>query len=413
MQVEIITIGDEILIGQIVDTNSAWMAVELNKAGFDIVQITSVHDNESQITEALNLSLSRAEVVLITGGIGPTKDDITKQTLCKYFESKLIFNTEVYEDIANLLRNRARAMNELTKSQAMVPDKAQIIRNSLGTAPITWFEEHGQVVVSMPGVPYEMKQVMTEAIIPRLQRCFQPESIIHQTILVSGYPESALAIQIADWENNLPEHIHLAYLPNFNIVKLRLSAKNFEYEATQEVINGKVAALKSILGDAIIAEEDISLEELVGRYLTKLGKTLATAESCTGGYIAHRITSVAGSSRYFKGSVVAYNNQVKEQVLHVKNKDLVSYGAVSQEVVEQMAASALKLMQTDFAIATSGIAGPDGGTSEKPVGAVWIALATKEKMISKSFQFKLNRQLNIERTTQTALLMLLDSVRNM
>lgn len=413
MQVEIITIGDEILIGQIVDTNSAWMAVELNKAGFDVVQITSVHDLEPQITEALNSALTRAEVVLITGGIGPTKDDITKQTLCKFFEANLIFSNQVYEDIANLLRNRSRAMNELTKSQAMVPDKAQIIRNSLGTAPITWFEQNGKVVVSMPGVPYEMKQVMTEAIIPRLFQYFQPESIIHQTILVSGYPESALALKIADWENALPEDIHLAYLPNFNIVKLRLSAKSFDYAFTQVLINEQVAALKSILGDAIIAEEDILLEALVGQYLAKHGKTLATAESCTGGYIAHRITSVAGSSMYFKGSVVAYHDEVKQQVLNVDRSNLVSYGAVSQEVVEQMAAGALKLMQADFSIATSGIAGPDGGTPEKPVGTVWIALGTREKIVSKSFQFNLNRELNIERTAQTALLMLLDAVRNL
>ncbi|MDO9634013.1 MAG: competence/damage-inducible protein A [Paludibacter sp.] len=413
MQVEIITIGDEILIGQIVDTNSAWMAVELNRAGFDVVQITSVHDYEPQITEALNSALSRAEVVLITGGIGPTKDDITKQALCEFFEANLIFSQQVYEDIANLLRNRARAMNELTKSQAMVPDNAKIIRNSLGTAPITWFEQNGKIVVSMPGVPYEMKQVMTEAIIPRLLQYFQPESIIHQTILVSGYPESALALKIADWENELPENIHLAYLPNFNIVKLRLSAKNFDYASTLVLINEKVAALKLILGDAIIAEEDISLEALVGKYLTKLGKTLATAESCTGGYIAHRITSVSGSSRYFNGSVVAYQDEVKEQVLNVDRSNLVSYGAVSQEVVEQMATGALKLMQTDFAIATSGIAGPDGGTPEKPVGTVWIALGTRENIVSKPFQFKLNREQNIERTTQTSLLMLLDAIRNL
>lgn len=300
MQVEIITIGDEILIGQIVDTNSAWMAAELNKAGFEVVQITSVHDDEKQITEALEAALERAEVVLFTGGIGPTKDDITKLTLCNYFDSKLVFDTRVYADIELLLKNRMRAMNELTKSQAMVPDKAVIISNPIGTAPITWFDKGEKVVVSMPGVPYEMKRAMKFEIIPRLQKQFQPQAIIHKTLLVAGYPESALALKIADWENALPESIHLAYLPNFNIVKLRLSAVQDDFSATKNEIDRQVDLLKSILGNAIIVEEDITLEELVGRYLLASGKTLATAESCTGGHVAHRITTVAGSFCLFQ-----------------------------------------------------------------------------------------------------------------
>ncbi|MDD4489337.1 MAG: competence/damage-inducible protein A [Paludibacter sp.] len=410
MQVEIITIGDEILIGQIVDTNSAWMAAELNKAGFEVVQITSVHDDEKQITEALEAALERAEVVLFTGGIGPTKDDITKLTLCNYFDSKLVFDTRVYADIELLLKNRMRAMNELTKSQAMVPDKAVIISNPIGTAPITWFDKGEKVVVSMPGVPYEMKRAMKFEIIPRLQKQFQPQAIIHKTLLVAGYPESALALKIADWENALPESIHLAYLHNFNIVKLRLSAVQDDFSATKNEIDRQVDLLKFILGNAIIVEEDITLEELVGRYLLASGKTLATAESCTGGHVAHRITTVAGSSAYFKGSVVAYSNEIKMNVLGVDATLLNKYGAVSREVSERMASGILKLMSVDYAIATTGIAGPDGGTDEKPVGTVWIAVGTKDSLVSRKFQFSLDRQLNIERTTQMALLMLLELV---
>ena len=412
MQVEIITIGDEILIGQIVDTNSAWMAVELNKAGFDVVQITSVHDQEQHIVEALDLALNRADVVLFTGGIGPTKDDLTKQTLCRYFDAKLVFDEQVYANIENLLKHRSRAMNDLTKLQAMVPDKAVIIQNSVGTAPITWFEKDGKVIVSMPGVPYEMKQAMSAAIIPGLQQKFPVSSIIHKTILVHGYPESALAIKIAEWENSLPENIRLAYLPNFNIVKLRLSAVTDDCKEVEAIIAGKLVELKTILGDAILAEEDIPLEGLVGRLLTSSGRTLVTAESCTGGYIAHKITSVAGSSVYYKGSVVAYSNELKMRLLGVSMEDLNMHGAVSKEVVEQMAVGAMDLMNADVAIATSGIAGPDGGTAEKPVGTVWISICTKEKKISRMFQFNLGRALNIERTAQTALLMLLDSELN-
>lgn len=412
MKVEIITIGDEILIGQIVDTNSAWMAVELNRAGFDVVQITSVRDQEQHIVEALDLALSRADVVLFTGGIGPTKDDLTKQTLCRYFNAKLVFDEQVYANIENLLKHRSRAMNELTKSQAMVPDNAVIIQNPVGTAPITWFEKDGKVIVSMPGVPYEMKQAMSSAIIPELQQKFAVSSIIHKTILVHGYPESALAIKIAEWENSLPENIRLAYLPNFNIVKLRLSAVTDDCKGVDAIIAGKLVELKTILGDAILAEDDIPLEGLVGRLLTSSGRTLVTAESCTGGYIAHKITSVAGSSVYYKGSVVAYSNELKTRLLGVSMEALNVHGAVSKEVVEQMAMGAMDLMDADVAIATSGIAGPDGGTAEKPVGTVWISICTKEKKISRIFQFNLDRALNIERTAQTALLMLLDSELN-
>lgn len=409
MKVEIITIGDEILIGQIVDTNSAWMAVELNRAGFEIVQISSVHDDEMQITEAVHQAFERAGVVLTTGGIGPTKDDITKNTLCKIFGSQLVFNQDVYNDIEFLLRNRSRAMNELTKTQAMVPDKARIIRNTLGTAPITWFDHNHQVLVSMPGVPYEMKEAMLRSVIPMLKERFDLSEIIHRHFIVQGYPESALAIKIADWEGALPQYVKLAYLPNFNIVRLRLSTQFSE--GVNETLDNLAVALREILGDAILAEVDLTAEELIGQWLLKSGKTLTVAESCTGGFLAHRITSVPGSSAWFRGGVVAYDNEVKESVLGVDSDIIQQFGAVSREVVEQMAGNVRKLLRSDFALAISGIAGPGGGTDDKQVGTTWIALSSEDGTISREFRFSLKRQLNIERATQSAMLLLLDELR--
>lgn len=405
-KVEIITIGDEILIGQIVDTNSAWMAVELNKAGFELAQISSVHDDAAHIVESLDLALGRADVVLFTGGIGPTKDDITKQTLCKYFDTKLVFDEDVYKNIERILKNRSRAMNELTKTQAFVPENCTVIQNLVGTAPVTWFEKNGKVVVSMPGVPNEMKHAMSTEIIPRLQRKFETPVIIHKTIIVQGLPESALALKIADWENALPSDIHLAYLPNYGIVKLRLSGTSDDVLALEFSINQQVNLLAEILGDAIVAYDDIPLEVLIGQHLVKRGATLATAESCTGGNIAHQITKVAGSSAYFKGSVVAYSNDVKMSVLGVESKALENFGAVSKEVVEQMAVGVRRLMKVDFAVATSGIAGPTGGSDEKPVGTVWIAVSSAEGVKSCMYVYGKERVQNIERTTQTAFLML-------
>lgn len=406
VKIEIITIGDEILIGQIVDTNSAWMATELNKYGFEIAQISSVHDNEEHIIESLDLALKRADIVLFTGGIGPTKDDITKQTLCKYFNSKLVFNEEVFKNIENLLRNRQRAINELTNSQAYVPDNCTVIQNLVGTAPITWFEKDGKVIVSMPGVPNEMKSAMSTEIIARLYKKFKTPSIIHKTVIVQGYPESALALKIADWENALPPDIHLAYLPNYGIVKLRLSGSSDNELFLEFLINQQIAGLTEILGSAIVAFEDIPLEVMIGNIMRLKSKTLATAESCTGGNIAHQITSVSGSSAYFKGTIVAYSNEIKEKVLHVPTEILEKHGAVSQEVVEIMAKEVRKLMNVDFSIATSGIAGPSGGTSKKSVGTIWIAVSSEEKTISQMFNYGTNRIQNIERTTQTSFLLL-------
>jgi len=407
VKVEIITIGDEILIGQIVDTNSAWMATELNKSGFEIAQITSVHDKANHIVESLDLALNRVDIILFTGGIGPTNDDITKQTLTNYFDTKLVFDESIIRNIEQLFSTRPNfVINELTRAQAMVPEKCTVIPNLVGTAPITWFEKDGKVIVSMPGVPYEMKQAMNLEIIPRLQKYFQTPALLHKTVQVYGYGESALALEIADWENELPENVSLAYLPNYGIVKLRLSGTSNDILALEFIINQQIVKLSQILGSSIVAYEDIPIAELVGNLLITKGLTVATAESCTGGNIAHQFTMIPGSSAFYKGSVVAYSNEIKANVLQISAEDVEKYGAVSQIVVIQMAENVRKLLKTDVAIATSGIAGPTGGTADKPIGTVWIAICSEEKTVSREFHFGSLREQNIERATQAALLML-------
>ena len=405
--IEIITIGDEILIGQIVDTNSAWMAVELNKAGFQLAQITSVHDEADHIKKALDEALLRADVVLMTGGLGPTKDDITKQTLCEYFGTKLVLNPDVLENIQQIYHTRQSVMNELTKSQAMVPENCTVIQNRAGSAPITWFEKEGKVIVSMPGVPLEMKKVMSEEIIPRLQKYFKTPAIIHKTVQVYGIPESQLALRLTEWENALPEYLHLAYLPNFGIVKLRLSGAGQDEYKLEEAINQQIETLKSILGESIFAYEDKPVEKIIYEKLKISGLTVSTAESCTGGNIAHRLTLIPGISYCFKGSVVAYHNELKINALGVSARDIEQYGAVSSQISTQMAEGARKVMQTDLAVATTGIAGPTGGTDEKPVGTIWISVSSPERTITRRFNFgQFARENFIERSTMAALILL-------
>jgi len=407
MQTEIITIGDEILIGQITDTNSAFIAAQMNANGFNIVQITSIHDNKQQIISALDTAFLRADVVLITGGIGPTKDDITKQTLAEYFGMRLVFSDLVYQNILELFKTRPFVMNELTRQQANVPENAEIIQNRLGTAPIMWFDrDDGKVAVSMPGVPYEMKTALNTDIIPRLHQRFDIQAIVTKNVLVAGIPESQLAIKIADWENALPANIHLAYLPQYGIVKLRLSGASDNALSLEFIINQQIASLAEILGKSIIAFEDILLEQIVSTLLRRNGQTLAVAESCTGGNIAHHLTLLAGSSDIFSGGVIAYSNKLKINLLGVNSADIETFGAVSRQVVEQMAQGVCRITNSDFGIATSGIAGPSGGTSEKPVGTVWIAVCSKNKTVSQVFQFGNFREQNIERATQSAFLML-------
>ncbi len=411
-KVEIITIGDEILIGQIVDTNSAWMASQLNKEGFSVFQITSVSDNENHITEAVDAALKRVDIVLLTGGLGPTKDDITKQTLCRYFNTELVFNQSVIDTINRLFPATKNGINELTYSQAYVPKNAIIIENATGTAPITWFDVKDKVLVSMPGVPSEMEWVMSNQIIPRLAQRFNTPSLLHKTIIVEGYAESALAIKISDWENNLPACIKLAYLPAIGIVKLRLTGNLPDKVLLENMIDAEIEKLRAIIGSSIIATEDIPLEVLIGDLLKSKKMQLATAESCTGGNIARLITSIPGSSNYFKGSVVAYSNAVKETVLGVPKELMIEHGAVSQPVVEQMAQNVLQLTAADIAVATSGVAGPDGGTPDKPVGTVWICVCTKEKLISRKYNFSTFRDRNITRASLAGLSMIKEILDN-
>jgi nicotinamide-nucleotide amidase len=408
MDVEIITIGDELLIGQVVDTNSAWMGGQLEKEGFRVVWKTAVGDVESNILEAIDVAMKRAHVVLLTGGLGPTKDDITRNTLCRYFSSKLRFSEDVYENILQIFNHSGRAMNALTREQAMIPDACTVIRNQAGTAPCTWFERDGKTLVSMPGVPYEMKWLMTNEIIPRLKKAFRQDVYIHHhTVWVSGYGESALALELAHFESEMPPFMKLAYLPQPGLVRLRLSAYAGSEEEASLAVAGQREKLLALLDGHILAEEDRAPEVLIGDALLAQGLTMGAAESCTGGRIAAMITSVAGSSRYFAGSVVSYSNEVKYRVLGVSERDLRTYGAVSQAVVEQMALGAIRTLGCDCAVATSGIAGPEGGTPGKPVGTVWIAAARQEQVVSECYRFSTLREANIVRASTTALLMLL------
>lgn len=408
MNVQIITIGDELLIGQVLDTNSAWMGQQLEKEGFRVTWRNTVGDVEEDMLEAIDAALNRAQIVLITGGIGPTKDDITKKTLCKYFNSRLVFSQEVYENIQSIFSRSGREINELTRNQALVPDNCTVIQNRAGTAPCTWFERDGRILVSMPGVPYEMKWLMTNEILPRLKKKFlQDVYIQHQTSWVSGFGESDLAIALTDFENELPSFVKLAYLPQPGLVRLRLSAYAESREQAMQTIAEQKDKLHALLGTHILAEEDKPIEEQIGEALLKKHLTMGTAESCTGGRIAAMLTSIPGSSRYFVGSVVSYSNDVKKHVLGVSEDSLEAYGAVSQQVVEQMALGAIRVLGCDCAVATSGIAGPDGGTPEKPVGTVWMAAALKDKVVSECYRFSTIREMNIMRASNMALLKLL------
>ena len=403
-KVEILTIGDELLIGQVIDTNSAWMAQELNKAGFSVSRIISVGDNESAILEALKGATQRAKIVLITGGLGPTRDDITKKTLCKFFNTKLVFNEDVYTDIVEMLSKRMSNINQLNKEQALVPEICEVIRNPEGTAPILWFNSNENVVISMPGVPFEMKFAMSENIIPRLKKMFKTDVIIHKTINIYNIPESVLAEKLTEWENNLPPFIKLAYLPAYGKIRLRLTA--IGDKTIQDEIQQKIDSLYPIIGENIYGLDDISAPEMLLNSLKKKNATIATAESCTGGYIAHLITSISGASDCYKGSIIAYSNQLKMSLLDVNKEVIEKYGAVSQQVVEQMAQGICKNFDTDYAIATSGIAGPTGGTQQKPVGTVWIAWANKKEVKSELFNMGNNRERTITRTSETAIISL-------
>ncbi len=406
MTAEIITIGDELLIGQVINTNAAWMASEFNRAGIDIYQVTTISDDRNHIISALNEASLRTNLILLTGGLGPTKDDITKQTLGEYFDTHLVFNQNVYENILKLFGSRGLKVSELNKKQAEIPANCKPIENKNGTAPGMWFEKGGKIYISMPGVPYEMKEMVTNQIIPELILRFNPEPIVHKTILTHGIPESALAKQIEDWEDHLPSNIKLAYLPQPGAVRLRLTAKGGTKRSLEELISNEIVKLQKIIPENISGYDDETLNEIIGKLLRKRGKTLSTAESCTGGYIAHLITSVPGSSEYFKGAVIAYSNEMKESLLEVSNEILLKYGAVSEQVVKVMANEVRRKLKSDYSIATSGIAGPGGGTIQKPVGTAWIAIATPEFTTAECFRMGEHRESNIKKTAQVALNML-------
>jgi len=394
MKAEIITIGDELLIGQVVDTNSAWIAERLNEQGIELFQITSVHDSREHILSALDEAFGRADIVLTTGGLGPTKDDITKNVLCEYFGTHLIEDARVRAHIGELYKERPDVLNRLTATQWMVPESAEILANRVGSAPLMIFHKGSKLLATMPGVPYEMKIAMEEQILPYIEsRVESQESrvIIHKTLQVTGIPESSLAILLEEYENSMPDDLHLAYLPKDGIIRLRLSSYG---GMSEEEMTTWFERLKDLTRDYMIADTDEPLEVIVGRMLTQKGQTIASAESCTGGKIAALLSKHPGSSEFYKGSVIAYSNEVKEHVLKVNREYLDKFGAVSEQVVVSMAYGAKKLLNTDYAVATSGVAGPSGGTPEKPVGTVWIAIATPDKVYSECLHLgKLREQI--------------------
>ncbi len=408
MQAEIITIGDEILIGQIVDTNSAFLGKEFNKIGVSIYQITSVQDDKSHILKALKEAEENADIIIVTGGLGPTKDDITKNTLCDYFEDTLIENKEVLAHIEHLFSKYIKTpISDINRQQALVPSKSKVMMNRFGTAPGMWMDRNGKTFVSLPGVPYEMKALITNEVIPALRNKYQFPYIKHKTLLTYGLGESAIANRIEDFENNLPEFIKLAYLPNLGKVRLRLSAKAYNKELVEQEMQKQIDLLLPQIKDIFVGyENDLSLEAIVGKQLTAMKKTLSVAESCTGGQIAKAITSNAGASKYFKGSVVSYATESKINILDVSKQDIKKNSVVSKQVAEAMAKNVRKLFNSDYGISTTGNAGPSKGDSDADVGTVWIAIASKDEVYAEVFNFGNHREKVIMKATNKAFEML-------
>ncbi len=411
MKATIITIGDEILIGQILDTNSRYISRALNAHGIVVAERTSIGDRGDQIAATLDRALSESEIVIITGGLGPTKDDITKHTLCDYFGSVLRYDEREAEHIRTLLTARNIAFNELNRGQAMVPECCTLLHNAHGTAPGMWFEREGRVVVSLPGVPFEMQHLIDEEVIPRLKARFELREIVHRTMITFGIAESILAERIAQWEEALPEYIHLAYLPAPNVVRLRLSAYEVEGKEVRREIDTLFEKVRTIIPDNIAGFEEASVEELVHNILIDRGETLAVAESCTGGAIASKFTAQAGASAYFICGVVSYSNESKSNVLGVQMSDILQYGAVSEQVAKAMAQGARVISGANFAVSTTGIAGPTGGSKEKPVGTVWIGIATPEKCFAVLKNCGTDRSQIISRATAYAVAMLYEELK--
>jgi len=405
--VSIITIGDELLIGQVIDTNSAWMAQELNKAGFRVKRRVAVGDVWDEIWQALDEESAQADVILITGGLGPTADDITKPLLCKYFGGTLVQNDAALQNVTYLFEKIfKRAITPRNVKQAEVPDVCTVLQNKRGTAPGMLFNKAGKIFVSMPGVPHEMQGMMTDDVIPLMQKEFKPAHITHRTLLTFGIGESMLADLIQNFEEALPSNIKLAYLPNYGMVRLRLTAHGTDNGETDKLVNEQFEQLQQLVKEFMVTNEDVPMEKVLGKLLLQKNKTVATAESCTGGYIAHLITSISGSSAFYKGSIVSYDNEVKTGLLKVSENMLKENGAVSEPVVIQMVKGVLQNIHTNYAIAVSGIMGPEGGTTDKPVGTVWIAVGNNQKQVAQKLHFRFNRQRNIQLTALNALNMM-------
>jgi len=401
----IITIGDELLIGQVIDTNSAWMAQELNKIGVWVKHRVAVGDGWDDIWQALDEESKRSRIVLITGGLGPTADDITKPLLCEYFGGRMIMHEETLAHVTYLFEyvfRRPMPLLERNRKQAEVPDVATILKNANGTAPGMLFEKDGTIFISMPGVPHEMKGIMQDHVFSLIQTRFQLPYISHRTMLTAGIGESFLAEIIKDWEAALPSFIKLAYLPSYGMVRLRLTASG-EQGLVDTALDAEFEKLKVLVKDYLVVDEDIPMQEMIGRLLKERNQTMSVAESCTGGYIAHLLTAIAGSSAYFWGGVVSYDNSLKQRLLHVPQETLDTAGAVSEETVKYMVQGALEITKTDYAVAVSGIMGPSGGSPEKPVGTVWVAVGNAGKTETKKFQFRFDRRRNIELTAINAL----------
>lgn len=403
MKAEIITIGDELLIGQTIDTNSAWIGAELSNIGFDIHRKTSVHDRREDILSALGSVCKDTDLVIITGGLGPTSDDITKPVLCEFFNTRLISDEKVLEHIRALMQRRGFDLNENNRLQALIPESCTILPNAVGTAPGMWFEKDNKIYISLPGVPPEMKYIMSEHAIPALKKKFTSQVIIHKNIMTYGTYEAKLAEILTDFESGLPGFIKLAYLPSFGVIKLRLTATGKDYQALMRALEEQVEKLRSIIPEYIFSENEESLEMVTGRLLRERKQNLCTAESCTGGRIANMITSIAGSSDYFTGSVIAYSNEVKTKLLGVSSKTIKEFGAVSEQTVMQMAEGGRKLFKADYCVAVTGIAGPSGGSEDKPAGTVWIAVSSDTGTVAEKYVFGFDRLNNIERFSRAAL----------
>lgn len=402
MRAEILSIGDELLIGQTINTNASWLGQECSKIGIQIVQVTTISDEKQLIKEAIDAAFLRSDIVLVTGGLGPTKDDITKYTLCEYFDSELEIHLPTLTKIETYFAERKRPMLEVNIRQAELPKKCEILENRYGTAAGMWFTHNDKVLISMPGVPYEMKVIMLEEVFPRIKARFELKAMYHKTILTQGIGESFLAEAIKDWENEVrAAGLGLAYLPSPGMVKLRLSS--YQGEVRKEEINAYFTVLEDRFPQYIYGSESDTLPSVLGKLLIANNNTIGTVESCTAGAISKSIVSVAGSSAYFQGSFLTYSNELKKKLVNVTSESLDNYGAVSREVIEQMAINGREILGVDWCISTSGVAGPDGGTDEKPVGTIWIAIANKENVFSKQFNFGNNRERNIEMAVLTAL----------